>query len=111
MASHKTTALTVNECGKIQLDQPEGEQLRTVTAFFIFGTLIFANFSLIIASAQDILAGTLIPTSTVLVANIAPGFIVTFIAPYFMQKIPYIARITVFCCADIGGLLMLALAN
>ncbi|KAL9988094.1 hypothetical protein ACROYT_G002497 [Oculina patagonica] len=28
-----------------------------------------------------------------------------------MQKIPYIARITVFSCADIGGLLILTLAN
>lgn len=108
MAKLKRTA----DAGRIKLsDQPEGERSHTVIAFLIFGIFIYAPFSLIIASAQDILAGTLIPTSTVLVASVVPAFVINFAATYLMQKIPYIARITTFGCAVIGGLLMLALAK
>lgn len=89
----------------------ERERLRTVTAFFIFGTLIYATYSLVIAGAQDILAGTFIQTSMVLVADIGPYFFVTLIAPYFMQKIPYFARITTVFLSGIGGFVVLSFAN
>lgn len=112
MVNYKTTALLVNDCGGIKLDQQsEGERLRTLTAFFMFGTLIYATFSLVLAGAQDILAGTLVPTSMVLLVSIVPAFLVNLIAPYFIQKIPYFARISTFCCTGIVGLLMLALAK
>ncbi len=55
--------------------------------------------------------GTFIQTSTVLVADIGPFFLVTLIGPYFMQKIPYFARITLVYLADISGFLILALAK
>ena len=91
--------------------QQQRERFRTVTAFFIFGTLIYATYSLVISGAQDILAGTLIQTSMVLVADIGPYFFVTLIAPYFMQKIPYFVRITTVFLSGIGGFLMLAFAE
>ena len=85
----------------------EPERLRTKIAFFTFGCLIYATYSLIISGAQDILAGTLIQTSLVLVANIGPYFLVTLIAPYFMQRIPYFARIvSVFVTETLGFLLL-----
>ena len=89
----------------------ERERLRTVAAFFIFGTLIYATYALIMAGAQDILAGTAIPTSVSFIALVTPGFLVTLIAPYFMHKIPYFARIMTFCCTGIGGFLMLVFAK
>ena len=101
----------VNDCGGIKLDRRERERLRTVTAFFIFGTLSYATYSLVIAGAQDILAGTFIQTSMVLVADIGPYFLVTLIAPYFMQKIPYFARITTVFLSGIGGFLMLSFSK
>lgn len=87
------------------------ERLRTVAAFFTFGTLIYATYALIMAGAQDILAGTSIPTSVSFIALVTPGFLVTLIAPYFMHKIPYFARIMTFCCTGIGGFLMLVFAK
>lgn len=103
-------ALTPVSDGGFNKEQQQ-ERLRTVTAFFIFGTLIYATYSLVIAGAQDILAGTFIQTSMVLVADIGPYFVVTLIAPYFMQKIPYFARITTVFLSGIGGFLMLAFAT
>ena len=109
----QTTALSVaNDCDGIKLNNgQERERLRTITAFFIFGTLIYATYSLVIVGAQDILAGTSIPTSISLITLVTPGFLVTLIAPYFMHNIPYIARIMTFCCTGIGGFLMLVFAK
>mgnify|MGYP001793129555 CR=1 FL=1 len=85
----------------------EPERFRTKFAFFVFGCLIYATYSVIISGAQDILAGTLIQTSLVLVANIGPYFFVTLIAPYFIQRIPYFARIvSVFVTETLGFLLL-----
>lgn len=109
----KTAALSVvDDCdGTMKLKGRERERQRTVTAFFIFGTLIYSTYSLVIAGTQDILAGTSIPTSISLSAMVAPGFLVTLIAPYFMHNIPYVARIMTFCCTGIGGFLMLVFAK
>lgn len=81
----------------------EKEQVSTLLAFFVFGALIYAMYSLMIAGAQDILAGTYIQTSMVLVANIGPYVVVTFVAPYFMKNIPYFVRICfVFLTGAVG---------
>ncbi|KAL9988099.1 hypothetical protein ACROYT_G002503 [Oculina patagonica] len=111
MATDNTRALAPINNGGFKQNQQERERLRTVTAFFIFGTLIYATYSLVIAGAQDILAGTFIQTSMVLVADIGPYFVVTLIAPYFMQKIPYFARITTVFLSGIGGFLMLSFSK
>ena len=106
-----TAPAKVSNGGFMNQQQQQRERFRTVTAFFIFGTLIYATYSLVISGAQDILAGTLIQTSMVLVADIGPYFFVTLIAPYFMQKIPYFVRITTVFLSGIGGFLMLAFAE
>lgn len=81
----------------------EKEHITTLLAFFVFGALIYAMYSLILAGAQDILAGTYIQTSMVLVANIGPYVAVTLIAPFFMKKVPYFIRICfVFLTGAVG---------
>ena len=96
-------ALAVQSTLKFPAKRNERERFRTVLAFFIFGTLTYATYSLIIAGTQDILAGTYIQTSLVLVANIGPYFLVTLVAPSFMQRIAYFPRIsTVFICGITG---------
>lgn len=59
----------------------ERERLRAVTAFLFFGILTYAAYCLVIAGAQDVIAWTFIQTSLVLIANIGPYFVVTFMAP------------------------------
>ena len=108
----QTAALSlVDDHNGIKLNGKERERLRTVTAFFIFGTLIYATYSLVMAGAQDILAGTSTATSVSLIALVVPGFLVTLTAPYFMHKIPYVVRIITFCCTGIGGFLMLVFSK
>ncbi|CAH3190300.1 unnamed protein product, partial [Porites evermanni] len=99
----------MSESGKS--DQQDHENLRTVMAFFAFGTLIYNGFSLFITAAQDILAGTYIQSSMVLIACILPSFVFTLIAPYFVQKISYFARFIALGLALPCGLLILALAE
>ena len=99
----------MSESGKS--DQQDHENLRTVMAFFAFGTLIYNGFSLFITAAQDILAGTYIQSSMVLIACISPSFVFTLIAPYFVQKISYFARFITVGLALPCGLLILALAE
>lgn len=83
----------------------------TILAFYIFGFLIYAIYSLIISGAQDILAGTLVPTSAVLVANVGPYFVITVVAPYFIQKIAYFPRVLAICFLEATGLIMVATAK
>ncbi|KAJ7385234.1 battenin CLN3 protein [Desmophyllum pertusum] len=108
MANSQARALELVDGDDFKENHQERERLRTVTAFFIFGTLLYANFILVITAAQDILAGTLIQTSMVLVASTVPNFLTVLLAPYFMQKIPYSARITLACLLEISGFLLLA---
>lgn len=89
----------------------EKEKPITIVAFFAFGFLIYAIYSLIISGAQDILAGTLVPTSAVLVANVGPYFIITVVAPYFIQKIPYFPRVLAIFFLEATGLIMVVTAK
>ena len=83
----------------------------TVVAFYVFGFLIYAIYSLIISGAQDILAGTFVPTSAVLVANVGPYFIVTVVAPYFIQRVPYFPRVLAIFFLEATGLIMVVTTN
>ena len=89
----------------------EKEKPVTILAFYIFGFLIYAIYSLIISGAQDILAGTLVPTSAVLVANVGPYFVITVVAPYFIQKIAYFPRLLAIFFLEATGLIMVATAK
>lgn len=87
------------------------EKTITIVAFYVFGFLIYAIYSLIISGAQDILAGTFVPTSAVLIANVGPYFIVTVVAPYFIQKIPYFPRVLAIFFLETTGLVMVVTAK
>lgn len=91
--------------------QLERESLRTVMTFFAIGAFISITFNLVIAAAQDILAGTFIQTSVVHIANIGSHFLISLIGPYFMQKIPYFFRIAAFCLSVLSGIVILALSK
>lgn len=91
--------------------EPEPERLRKVMAFFGLGILLNIIFSLVMVAAQDILAETYIPTSVVLIANVGPFFLVSLIVPYFMQRIPYVARAFLIFFLFVTGVIVLALAR
>lgn len=92
-------------------DNKTRESTTTTAAFFVFGFLIYFVYSLIIAGAQDILAGTFVQTSVVLVCNIGPYFAVTLITPYYIQNVQYVYRVILVFVFEVAGLLMVVVAK
>lgn len=91
--------------------QARKEPLKNLVAFYAFGALIYTVYSVIISGAQDILAGTFIPTAAVLVTNVGPYFLVTMIAPYFIHKVPYVVRIVAIYAFFTAGLFIIVYAK
>ena len=96
---------------EINAAKPKKEPLRNLFAFYAFGALIYTVYSVIISGAQDILAGTFIPTAAVLVTNVGPYFLVTMIAPYFIHKVPYVVRIVAIYVFFTAGLFIIVYAK
>lgn len=100
-----------NDSKETQTTKPKKERLRNLLAFYAFGALIYTVYSVIISGAQDILAGTFIPTAAVLVTNVGPYFLVTMIAPYFIHKVPYVVRIVAIYAFFTAGLFIIVYAK
>lgn len=100
-----------NDSKETQAKKPRKERLRNLLAFYSFGALIYTVYSVIISGAQDILAGTFIPTAAVLVTNVGPYFLVTMIAPYFIHKVPYVVRIVSIYALFTAGLFIIVYAK
>lgn len=99
------------ESEEMKAVKPKKEPLRNLLAFYAFGALIYTVYSVIISGAQDILAGTFIPTAAVLVTNVGPYFLVTMIAPYFIHKVPYVVRIVAIYAFFTAGLFIIVYAK
>lgn len=79
------------------------EKTITTSAFFVFGFILYAVYSLLVAAAQDILAGSDIPTSAVISCIVGPYALITLVCPYFVQKITYLVRfIALFVLYEVG---------
>lgn len=71
------------------------------SAFFLCSIVDYVAFIVVLSGAQDILAGTNIQTSTILLADIGPSFLMDFLFPYFSKRIPYFLRVitgVLLCC-------------
>ena len=82
-----------------------------ILAFYVFGTLNFFNQEMLFTASEDILSGRKLPTSTILVCFVTPLMIVKLISPWFIQKIPYIVKVTTICTCMIVGLLLITLVE
>ena len=86
-----------------ELPKDDTEKVITTVAFFAFGFILYTVYSLLIAAAEDILKGSDIPTSAVISCIIGPYVLITFVCPYFVQKIAYLPRvIVVFILYEVG---------
>ncbi|CAK7199923.1 battenin CLN3 protein [Sporothrix eucalyptigena] len=75
-------------------------------AFWLFGLINNVLYVIILSAAQD-LVGTL-PKGVVLLADVLPSFATKLIAPYFIHRVPYAARIPVFVALSSIGMLLVA---
>lgn len=87
-------------------DMDKSERIKTAASFCGMGVLIHCFFTLVVSGSEDILAGTLLPTTTILVSHVAPMVLVATAFPWCMQKIPYSARTLAVFCFMTAGLLM-----
>ena len=72
--------------------------------FCVFGTFTFFNQELLLIASEDILSGRQLPTSTVLVCYVTPLMITKIVSPWFVQKIPYVAKASFITLCMILGL-------
>lgn len=89
----------------------ETESVCLRVAFFLCGVLIYAVFVILLTGAQDILSGTEIQTSSVLLANIAPYTLVPLVFPLFAKSVPYIVRFIFVVICILTGCLSLGLIH
>ena len=72
------------------------EKPKNVAIFFISGVLVYFEQLIVTSSAQDILAGTFIPTSVILVALTIPASLINTIGPFCFQKVWVLLILLVF---------------
>lgn len=88
------------------------DHIKICISFGGFAMLLHAFFSVVISGSQDILAGTYIPTTTILASHVATMVIVTSFLPWCMQKIPYLWRtLMVFAAMSTGTLLVITVKS
>jgi len=82
------------------------EKLSVLAAFFVWGGLYYMFVSAAISSAQDILAGTKLQTSTVFIAWESSQAFTFFTAPHLVIRVPFSWSITLAVLLQIGGALV-----
>lgn len=75
----------------------------------ITGLINNVLYVLILSAAQD-LVGSALPKGIVLLADVIPSFVTKLVAPYFIHRVPYAARIVVFVLLSSAGMVLVALA-
>ncbi|KAK4121915.1 batten's disease protein Cln3 [Parathielavia appendiculata] len=81
--------------------------VRVIVAFWLFGLINNILYVLLLSAAQD-LVGTAVPKGVVLLADVMPSFLTKLVAPYFIHRVPYPARIAVFVGLSSAGMLTVA---
>ena len=79
---------------------------RTVLAFAAIGFLADIFFYTNLSSSQDILQGTVIPTSFVFLSSTGPACLATALYPFLIQKIPLPLASCVIFVVSVAGMLI-----
>ena len=88
------------------------ERIQVIVSFVGFGALLHCIFAIIVSGAQDILAGTFIPTTSIILSHVTPIVVVTSTAPWFMQRVSYLVRVlAIFFFMAVGLLLIIFVDN
>ena len=80
------------------------ENERNIICFFLFGILSLIYDEICLIAAEDILAGSKIATTTVILSIAIPVLSVKVIAPWFFQRVSYMKKIVLVVVFLIGGL-------
>lgn len=85
-------------------DTKSAEKGRNILCFFVFGilSLIYDEISLI--AAEDILSGSTIATTTVILSIAIPVLAIKLAAPWFFQRVSYLKKIVLVVVLFLGGI-------
>jgi hypothetical protein len=108
---NKSGKYTTSKDTKETEDAQSKARQRNAVIFFILGLLVFSILYLGMSAAQDILAGTSIPTSSVLLCTSLPFFLVTLLAPYVIPYVPATSRVFLMTVLGTSGILMVSLGE
>lgn len=82
------------------------EQYRNIVSFFVFGGITHGQSAVLSSAVQDILAGTLLPTTTLHLTKSLPRVLVTIFYPWYVAFIPPILRVLLAVVATATGILL-----
>ncbi|KAL8344027.1 hypothetical protein RB601_004513 [Gaeumannomyces tritici] len=85
-----------------------GADSSVLLAFWLFGLINNVLYVIILSAAQD-LVGTNVPKGVVLLADVLPSFLTKLVAPYFIHRVPYSARVAALAATSTAGMLLVAL--
>ena len=80
------------------------EKGRNIACFFFFGILSLIYDEICLIAAEDILAGSKIATTTVILSIAIPVLIVKIAVPWFFQRVSYLKKIALVVAFLLGGL-------
>ena len=83
------------------------EKGRNIACFFFFGVLSLIYDEICLIVAEDILAGSTIATTTVILSIAVPVLVVKLTLPWFLQSVSYWKKISLVILFFIGGLITL----
>ena len=89
--------------------EEEPNALKNILAFYVFGVLTFFNQEMILTASEDVLSGKVLPTSTILVLFVTPLMVTKIVAPWFLEKIPYIVKTLLITVMMSSGILLIVL--
>ena len=82
----------------------QAENERNIICFFLLGILSLIYDEICLIAAEDILSGSKIATTTVILSIAIPVLSVKVIAPWFFQRVSYMKKIALVVVFLIGGL-------
>ena len=80
------------------------EKPKNIVCFFCFGILSMIYDEICLIAAEDILAGSTMATTTVILSIAAPVLIIKLVAPWFLQKVSYPKKLALVVTLFVGGL-------
>ena len=93
----------------MKVRKDEGEKLINVAAFFIYGAVSTGIDFLVLTATEDILSGSSVPSTTIVLATNLPCAICVLTLPYFAGRISQLAASASIFSLFTTGLLLVAL--
>ncbi|PFX21404.1 battenin-like [Stylophora pistillata] len=86
------------------------ESFRNIACFFVFGIFSLSYDETSLAAAEDVLSGSNIPTTIVIIAIAVPVLGVKITAPWFLQRCSYLVKACLVVLLLLAGLIVVVMA-